>query len=84
MTHISAEMLDPAERRARGEQLHLAVMQAPPPPADSPLGAAMLDFVMAEIWSRPGLDRRSRRWIALTCVGAADAEARSTPSAMRR
>ena len=66
---------DPAERRARGERLYREVAQSAPPPADSPLSASVLDFAMAEVWSRPGLDRRSRRWIALTCVGAADAEA---------
>ena len=65
----------PVERRARGEDLCRDVMQALPPPADSPLAASLLDFVMAEVWSRPGLDRRSRRWIALTCAGAADPEA---------
>jgi 4-carboxymuconolactone decarboxylase len=72
---IAGPPLDPAERRARGERLYGEVMQSPPPTADSPLAASTLDFVMAEIWSRPSLDRRSRRWIALTCVGAADTEA---------
>jgi 4-carboxymuconolactone decarboxylase len=49
-------------------------------PADgvSPLVAAGRDFVFAEVWSRPGLDRRSRRWITLACVAAA-----RSPQAMR-
>ncbi len=31
------------------------------------------DFVFGQIWARPGLSRRDRRWITLTSVGAADA-----------
>ena len=67
-------LIDRAERRARGELLHEEVTRTPAPAADSPLAVSLLDFVMAEIWGRPGLDRRSRRWVALTCVGAADSE----------
>ena len=44
----------------------------------TPIMAAAQDFVFAEVWSRPGLDRRSRRWITLACVCAARA-----PVAMR-
>lgn len=32
--------------------------------------AGVRDFVFAEIWSRPGLDTRTRRWIALSCAAA--------------
>ena len=34
--------------------------------------AGLLDFVFADIWNRPGLGRRERRWVTLACVGAAD------------
>lgn len=44
----------------------------------TPFGQAARDFVFAEVWNRPGLDRRSRRWITLACVAAAGA-----PTAMR-
>lgn len=64
-----------SERRQRGAQLHREITCLVPAAVDSPLSASLLDFAMAEVWSRPGLDRRSRRWIALTCAGAADAEA---------
>jgi 4-carboxymuconolactone decarboxylase len=74
-TTASKAPIAPDERRGFGERLHQEVMCAPPAAADSPLAVSTLDFAMAEVWSRPGLDRRSRRWIALTCVGAADAEA---------
>ena len=35
----------------------------------------MIDFVFAEVWERPGLSRRDRRFVTLPCVAAADAEA---------
>ena len=37
--------------------------------------AGILNFVFAEMWSRPGLDMRSRRWITLACVAAGATEA---------
>ena len=49
-----------------------------PAAPSTPMGLAARDFVFAEVWSRPGLDRRSRRWITLACVTAAGA-----PTAMR-
>jgi 4-carboxymuconolactone decarboxylase len=30
----------------------------------------ILDFVFAEVWARPGLTRKERRWITLTAVAA--------------
>jgi 4-carboxymuconolactone decarboxylase len=36
------------------------------------------DFLFADVWSRPALDVRSRRWITITCACAA-----STPGAMK-
>jgi 4-carboxymuconolactone decarboxylase len=40
-------------------------------PATSPFKAAARDILFAEVWSRPGLDRRSRRWITLAAAAAA-------------
>ena len=34
----------------------------------------MLDFVFADVWQRPALSRRDRRFVTLPCVAAADAE----------
>ncbi|PYE15947.1 4-carboxymuconolactone decarboxylase [Williamsia limnetica] len=48
------------------------VMMSDPPPATTPFLDAQRDFVFDQIWSRPGLSRRNRRWVTLTCVGAAD------------
>jgi 4-carboxymuconolactone decarboxylase len=57
------------------EQVFREVMTTEPKGAASPLEAAMFDFVFGQVWSRPGLTRRERRWVTLTCVAAADAEA---------
>jgi 4-carboxymuconolactone decarboxylase len=35
------------------------------------LDAALVDFVFAEVWARPGLSRRDRRFVTLACVAAA-------------
>jgi 4-carboxymuconolactone decarboxylase len=58
------------ERRKRGEETWKQVtMQPLTVPAD-PFQEAMYDFVSAEVWSRPGLTRKERRWISLSCAGA--------------
>lgn len=63
------------ERRERGLRLFGAVMTFPAPAQDdSPSTAALLDFVFAEVWSRPALSRRDRRFITLACVAGAGAE----------
>jgi 4-carboxymuconolactone decarboxylase len=70
-------MTEPAhsdERQARGARTFEEVLGFGFPGANSPLTEAARDFVFAEVWSRPGLDRRSRRWITLACVCAAGVE----------
>jgi 4-carboxymuconolactone decarboxylase len=57
----------PADRTYR------EVMTREAPAPATPLEAAARDFVFGEVWPRPGLSRRDRRWVTLTCVGAADA-----------
>lgn len=58
-------LMEPAERSARGVALQAEVNgEAPPPPA-SPVDESIRDFVYAEVWSRPGLDRRSRYLISI-------------------
>lgn len=65
--------LSPEEpgRAARGNTLARALLNVPGIPAVTPYKAAGRDFVFSEVWSRPGLDRRSRLWITLACVCAA-------------
>ncbi len=60
------------ERAARGNAMASVLLGAPDGiPATTPFRAAGRDFVFSEVWSRPGLDRRSRLWITLACVCAA-------------
>src|SRR5262245_59871099 len=42
-------------------------------PATTPFQVATREFLFGDVWSRPGLGRRERRWVALTCAAAADA-----------
>ncbi|NUS53937.1 MAG: carboxymuconolactone decarboxylase family protein [Streptomycetaceae bacterium] len=46
--------------------------ELPAPGPDTPFRRASRDFLDG-VWSRPGLSRRDRRWVTLTCVAAADA-----------
>ena len=70
---------DDEDRARRGLAAFRSVLgfDGPTDPS-TPFGQAARDFVFAEVWDRPGLDRRSRRWITLACVTAAGA-----PTAMR-
>lgn len=62
-------LLDPAERSARGEALMAKVSGRKPPEPQTPWEESVRDFVYAEVWSRPGLDLRSRFLIGI--AGAA-------------
>ncbi len=48
----------------------------PPPPVTPYFEGGILNFVFGEMWMRPGLDQRARRWVTL--VGVADSSS-STP-----
>ncbi len=70
---------DRAERIARGQAGFRRVAQTDAPPPFSPyLDTGVLNFVMSDLWGRPGLDERSRRLVTL--VGAAFSNA---PTPMR-
>jgi 4-carboxymuconolactone decarboxylase len=61
-------------RRERGIARFTDVMTVAAPDDTSPVMAnGLIDFVFAEIWSRPKLSRRDRRFVTLACVAAADA-----------
>jgi 4-carboxymuconolactone decarboxylase len=62
-------------RLARGRQAFADVMTFAAPDDSTPATTNMLDFVFAEVWQRPILSRRDRRFVTLPCVAAADAEA---------
>jgi 4-carboxymuconolactone decarboxylase len=68
---IRATPWDPQQRLAEGAANFVAVMTFPsPPPVTAYFEGGILNFVFGEMWRRPGLDERSRRW--LTMVGVAN------------
>lgn len=63
------------DRSERGRQQFAEVMTFAPPDDTSPaIAHGLIDFVFAEIWSRPVLSRRDRRFITLACVADADGQ----------
>ncbi|WP_432246370.1 carboxymuconolactone decarboxylase family protein [Mycolicibacterium sp. ELW1] len=64
-----------ADRRERGRRAFAEVMTFAAPQDDTPAATGLIDFVYGEVWRRPGLSRRDRRFVTLACVAAADAEA---------
>ncbi|UVO55756.1 carboxymuconolactone decarboxylase family protein [Sphingomonas sp. SUN039] len=72
---ICAEPWDAAERSERGAAGFVEVMKfGGPPPVTPYFEAGIRSFVFAEMWCRPGLDQRSRRWLTLVgvCESCAD------------
>lgn len=65
---------DPQVRSQTGADEFDTVMKCPGAPPSTPYRAAVRDFVFAEMWRRPGLDQRSRRWITLVGVAASDTQ----------
>lgn len=58
---------------AAADRTFREVMTVDPPTVATPFEEATRDFVFGQVWPRPGLSRRDRRWVTLTCVAAADA-----------
>jgi 4-carboxymuconolactone decarboxylase len=58
---------------SEAEQTFSDVMTQDLPEATTPAEVAYRDFVFGQVWPRPGLSRKDRRWVTLTCVAAADA-----------
>jgi 4-carboxymuconolactone decarboxylase len=67
-------MADATDRAERGAKTFQEVVGYPLRPPTTPITEAARDFVFAEVWARPGLDRRSRRWITLSAVCATGEE----------
>jgi 4-carboxymuconolactone decarboxylase len=73
---IRAEPWDPAVRHEEGRVSYEKVMVSPaPPPQTAFFEGGIINFVFCEMWTRPGLDQRARRWITL--VGVANSAART-------
>jgi 4-carboxymuconolactone decarboxylase len=68
MTDYSFSPENP-ERAAKGNEITQFLLKADVG-ARTPLTAGARDFVFAEVWTRPGLDKRSRFWISLTSAVA--------------
>jgi 4-carboxymuconolactone decarboxylase len=62
---------DPQERAARGVRAAAELKMFLPDKPRTPVEAAWRDFVYADIWTRPGLDRRSRFIISLCGMAVA-------------
>ena len=63
------------DRREVGRQKFIEINGFPPPDVMLPITEMTVDHVFGEIWTRPGLTRKERRWISITSVAAAGAEA---------
>jgi 4-carboxymuconolactone decarboxylase len=63
------------ERTGIGRRRYREVMVSDAPPPMTPyLARGVVDSVFGELWDRPGLSRRDRRFVTLACVAAAAVE----------
>ena len=61
-----------SERTATGRRRYREEMVSDAPPPLTPyLEQGVVDTVFGELWDRPGLSRRDRRFITLACVACA-------------
>jgi 4-carboxymuconolactone decarboxylase len=58
------------DRRARGKRMFEEVNGFPVGDLTTPLTEMTIDHVFGEVWTRPGLTRKERRWIALSCAAS--------------
>ncbi|MFL0238040.1 carboxymuconolactone decarboxylase family protein [Mycobacterium sp. SMC-18] len=58
----------------RGRLAYAEVMTVAAPPQSTPVDDHLMDVIFGDVWQRPGLSRRERRFITLPCVADADAE----------
>ncbi len=71
---IQGDAWDPEVRTAQGMQEFTNVMTFPGGPSATPYLEAINNFVFGEMWCRPGLDQRSRRWITLVGVSESSSD----------
>src|SRR3954470_7739561 len=73
MSDRTSEWSDRDDRQADAKAQYEHIMTTPAPPAMSAyIDAGVIGFVFGEMWKRGVLTARDRRWITLSCVGAAD------------
>jgi 4-carboxymuconolactone decarboxylase len=58
-------LLDPSDRARVGKQQQEQLLGAPAAEPRTLLESSWRDYVFAEVWTRPGLDRRSRYFISI-------------------
>lgn len=61
------------DRRTSGTEMFEVVNGFPAPPADSPYRAAVVEWVFGDLWCRPGISRRDRRLLSITCAALSGA-----------
>jgi 4-carboxymuconolactone decarboxylase len=67
---IRAEPWDPDVRHAEGrDSFQHNMLFGGPPPRTAYFEGGILNFVFGEMWNRPALDQRARRWLTLVGVG---------------
>ena len=67
-------MFDNSERSNRGAALQAEITASAGVAPATPLEESLRDFVFAEVWSRPGLDRLARYLISLAGAALAGAD----------
>jgi 4-carboxymuconolactone decarboxylase len=68
------EWNDSAARQTSARECYEHINTTPSPPdIGAYINAGVIGFVFGEMWQRGVLTPRDRRWITLSCVGAADA-----------
>jgi len=71
-----------SDLRARATRSFREVTNYDPPPSTDAYLETTLDHVFGEIWTRPGLSRKERRWISLT-IAACDCATTGRESHLR-
>jgi 4-carboxymuconolactone decarboxylase len=59
---------DLEQRLETGRRVFREVTGMEPPVGSPAFDSSMLPHVFGEVWTRPGLSRKERRWISLTCA----------------
>ena len=62
------------EKRARAKAIFEEVNGFPAPEPPDFFQETSLDHIFGEVWTRPGLTRKERRWITLTTIAMTGAE----------
>jgi 4-carboxymuconolactone decarboxylase len=65
---------DRSSRMQVGLSIYGEITQSALNPPRDPLHEAAMNFVAAEVWTRPGLSRRDRRLATISCVAATGVE----------